>query len=205
MADQGKIAQLPRGRHNLSREEVESSQRNRMLFAMGAAVSEKGYARTSVADVIRVAGVSRETFYEHFANKEACFLATYDAGVEGMVVQMRVALGSEEDPPLTRLDRAIAAYLETMSAQPAFARTFLIEAYAAGPEVVERRMQLQQRFVDIFAEVLGVTSEEDRFACEAIVAAVSTMVTGRLGAGDPAGVSDLREPLMRLIRRLLGP
>ena len=51
--------QLPRGRHHLSREEVQASQRQRMLLAIAAAMADKGYAGTSVADVIKRAGVSR--------------------------------------------------------------------------------------------------------------------------------------------------
>lgn len=205
MSNRTDPAQLPRGRHNLSREEVVSSQRERMLAAIGVAVAQKGYVHTTVADVIRGAGVSRETFYEHFANKEACFLAAFDAGVEGMLATMREALGSEEDPPLERLDRAVAAYLRKMAAEPAFARSFLIEIYAVGPQAVAQRMELQQRFADIFAEVLGVESEDDRFACAALVAAVSTMVTARVGSGEAGDLSDLHAPLMGLVSRLLGP
>ncbi len=202
MVDQANLGQLPRGRHKLSREEVVFSQRLRMLTAIGMAVAEKGYAKTTVADVIGGAGVSRETFYEHFANKEACFLAAFDAGVEAILATMREALGSEEDPPLERLDRAIVAYLRTMASGPPFARAFMVEIYAVGPEAVARRMELLQRFADIVAAVLDARGEDDRFACEAIVAAVSTMVTGRIATGKDGDLTDLHEPLMRLIGRL---
>src|SRR3954463_3168983 len=76
---------LPRGRHAAPREVVAESQRERLLVAMADAVAEKGYAHAAVADVIERAGVSRRTFYEHYANKEECFLAAYDAGVSGML------------------------------------------------------------------------------------------------------------------------
>src|SRR4051812_30467577 len=86
MSAQGQTAPLvrvlPRGRHAAPREVVVESQRTRMLSAMASAVAEKGYSRTAVADVIDRAGVSRKTFYEHFANKEECFLAAYDEGVD---------------------------------------------------------------------------------------------------------------------------
>ena len=48
---------------------------------MAQVVAEKGYAATTVADVVERAGVSRRTFYEQFADKEACFLAAYDVGL----------------------------------------------------------------------------------------------------------------------------
>ena len=60
---------LPRGRHSLSREEVARSQRDRLVRAMADVMAEKGYARTSVADIVRGAGVSRESFYERFGSK----------------------------------------------------------------------------------------------------------------------------------------
>src|SRR3954470_22993998 len=77
----GEVHQLPRGRHRLTREEVQTSQRERMLLSMAEAASVKGYAKTTVADVIKRARVSRETFYEHFSDKEDCFLAAYDEAV----------------------------------------------------------------------------------------------------------------------------
>ena len=53
-------------------------QRNRMHGAMVEAVALRGYERTSVKQVVGLAGVSRRSFYEQFANKQECFLATYD-------------------------------------------------------------------------------------------------------------------------------
>src|SRR3954454_2857364 len=89
--------ELPRGPHRLTREAVMASQRGRMLDAMAQAVAEKGYAATTVADVIAGAGVSRKTFYEQFRDKEDCFLAAYDTGVELLLGALREAGSNEED------------------------------------------------------------------------------------------------------------
>src|SRR3954462_5974198 len=99
------------------------SQRGRMLDAMAAAVAEKGYAATTVADVIKRAGVSRKTFYEQFRDKEDCFLAAYDMGVDLLLGALREAGGEEEDL-VERARRRTRAYLETLAAEPDFARTF---------------------------------------------------------------------------------
>src|SRR6195256_1200113 len=93
------VQQLPRGRHRLSRDQVLASQRGRMLAAMAEAVAEKGYVGTAVADVIERAGVSRETFYEHFSSKEDCFLAAYDTGVEALHEVMGAALAGSRAGP----------------------------------------------------------------------------------------------------------
>jgi AcrR family transcriptional regulator len=72
------MSPLPRGRHGLSREAVEGSQRTRLLRAMVDVMADKGYAGTSVADILRRARVSRETFYELFSSKEDCFMSAFE-------------------------------------------------------------------------------------------------------------------------------
>src|SRR4051794_5075686 len=84
---------LPRGPHRLARADVMASQRGRMLDAIAQVVAEKGYGAVTVADVVERAGVSRKTFYEHFRDKESCFLAAYDAGVDVLIATMRAAGG----------------------------------------------------------------------------------------------------------------
>src|SRR3954447_24211790 len=91
----GSIRPLPIGRHSLSREDVLASQRGRLLDAMAEAVAQHGYGATTVAHVVALAGVSRKTFYEHFADKEDCFLALYDAGIAYVLGRIADALGDE--------------------------------------------------------------------------------------------------------------
>src|SRR3954471_9945682 len=123
---------LPRGRHAAPRAVVRESQRGRMLAAMASAVGEKGYGAVAVADVIARAGVSRKTFYEHFDDKEECFLAAWEAGVE--ILFAAIAHSQEGAPgPVERMRASLRAYLETLASEPAFARSFLIEVVAAGP------------------------------------------------------------------------
>src|SRR4051812_29126312 len=106
------VQQLPSGRHSLSREQVLASQRGRMLEAMASATAEKGYVHTTVGDVVKRAGVSRETFYEQFSGKEDCFIAAFDAGVEEVLETMAASLredsGDADADPFARLDRVLA-------------------------------------------------------------------------------------------------
>ncbi|HEV7687975.1 MAG TPA: helix-turn-helix domain-containing protein, partial [Acidimicrobiia bacterium] len=85
-------SRLPSGRHGLTREAVVASQRGRLVDAMAQIVAEKGYPATTVADVVERAGVSRRTFYEQFADKEACFLAAYDVGLTVVLSRIREAV-----------------------------------------------------------------------------------------------------------------
>jgi AcrR family transcriptional regulator len=162
----------------------------------------KGYVATTVADVLRAAGVSRETFYQQFSSKEDCFMSAFE-------IAMEYALAGISNPvpagvsPLERFSRGLRVYLETLASQPAFARLFLIEVYAAGPVAWRRRAQLQERVVERFQKVLGVRSKRDRFAAEAIMAATVSLVTARLAAGDIDGLRALHEPLTELADRVL--
>jgi AcrR family transcriptional regulator len=196
------VEQLPRGRHRLTREQVTTSQRERMLVAMADAVAELGYAKTSVAEVIQRAGVSRETFYEQFANKEDAFLAAYDGAAEIVAHEIGDELGQvfgrSSVDVYEKVDAILTRYLEALASEPAVAKTFLVEVYAAGPEALKRRVEVQQRFVDLIAMIVGAEDERQRFACEALVAAVSQLVTQRVAAGRGAELEELGEPLRDL-------
>jgi AcrR family transcriptional regulator len=97
---------LPHGPHRLERNEVILHQRARIHGAMVEAVARHGYEGTSVKQVISLAGVSRRSFYEQFANKEECFLTTFDLIVRRELRHARSAyLGT--DGPLEERARAV--------------------------------------------------------------------------------------------------
>ena len=199
---EGPVERLPRGRHGLSREEIAQSQRDRLVRAMADVMAVKGYTRTSVADVLRAARVSRESFYEQFSSKEDCFMSVFETANERLV-----AAAVDPDPsagrtPLEWYGRALSGYLEALASDPAYARVFLIEVHAAGPAAVQRRFELQRRFAKALAAAFGATSDDDLFAIEAIVAAIGALVTARLAADDIDGLRALHDPLMRLIASL---
>ena len=67
----GASPRLPAGRHGLPREFIVQNQRERIVTALVDTVAERGYNATTVANITKAASVSRRTFYEHFADKEA--------------------------------------------------------------------------------------------------------------------------------------
>jgi AcrR family transcriptional regulator len=211
-------APLPRGPHGLSRDEVQRSQRQRLLSAMAEAVGANGYVNTSVADVLARAKVSRATFYAMFRDKAECFRAAYEeaAGIlaHAMATELEAARAEGDaqalPDPLRRIDRVLTVYLKALQDAPALARTFLVEVYAAGPRAVEQRRASLDAFVDILVEAhrgtpgpLGAGPHQ-RFAAETIVHAISSMVTHRVGVGETDRLLDLREPLLALAKMLNG-
>ncbi|MEK6252730.1 MAG: TetR/AcrR family transcriptional regulator [Actinomycetota bacterium] len=207
MASDDWVLRLVRGRQQLSREQDVTSARVQLLDGLARAMAENGYARTSVADIAARAGFTSDEFYAQFADIESCFLAAYDLGIEVLATTVQDSLGSADRPPLVRLDRLLASYLDVLATEPAFARTFLIEVYAAGPRALERRMEALRRFAALFAEILAPTETSDGtldpFICEAIVGAISSVVTTRVAEGKFDQLPALREPIMGFVRRLL--
>lgn len=135
-------APLPRGgRHALTQQAVAESQRRRLLLAIVKAVADKGYTATTVADVIALAGVSRRTFYEQFANIEACFLAAYDDGLQSLLHTVAEALRDTAAVDWrARAQASLAAYLGALAAAPPGAAwTFTIEVLGAGRPALARR------------------------------------------------------------------
>ncbi len=195
--------QLPRGRHRLTRAEVADAQRARMMLALTEAMGEKGYAATSVADVVGRAGVSRQTFYEQFGSKLDCFLASFDTAGDLLLAELATAAGpgadTPDEAPRDRFDRLLARYLDTLATWSGPARVLLVECHAAGPEGVARRGALQDRIAEALVELFGVTDDRGRFACTVLVAAVASLVTGPLVRGDTAALRALHDPVVDLV------
>jgi AcrR family transcriptional regulator len=141
--------QLPGGRHHFSREFVANSQRNRILDAMAHAVAERGYDNTAVADVLERAGVSRKTFYEMFADKEECFVATYDT-VFGRLMEQGIAAYDAGRRWPESIRAGLGALLSAMAAEPAYARACIVEVLAAGPVAIEHRDAALRAFQTFF-------------------------------------------------------
>jgi len=195
---------LPRGPHRLGRETVLESQRGRMLEAIAVAVATKGYAATTVGDVVSGAGVSRKTFYEHFADKEECFLAAWDTGVQ-VVFDAIMTSRDQASDPIERMRAGLRAYLETLAAEPAFARSFFIEVVAAGPRAEARRGEVHQRFADLFATLHEQARREVPELPEvppaiprAAVGAINELVSDYVRAGRTADLPELEDTILYL-------
>jgi AcrR family transcriptional regulator len=198
---------LPRGRHRIQREVVLASQRGRLIDAIAAAVAEKGYSATTVADVVGRAGVSRKTFYEHYEDKLDCFLDAYDTGVEVLLAHLQAAW----ERPGTfseRLQYAVEAYLGTLADAPDFACTFIIEALAAGPRALERRAVVHARFAGQIEAAHAETGlpELPHEAFTAAVGAVNELVAERLRQGRFESLPELAGTVRAIqVRLLAGP
>jgi AcrR family transcriptional regulator len=192
---------------------VAASQRTRLLEAVGGAVAEKGYAATTIDDIVRGAGVSKKTFYEHFHDKLGAFLAAYEAASDELYEHVRVAQDATSDPAapaasnaedawLERTHAGIRAYLRWLAAEPALARVFLVEVAAAGPEALACRERLRDRYAGRMRDLQGSDSDVPDEIFHAVVAAADDLVVRRLREGGD--LLELEPVLLRLQVSLLG-
>lgn len=139
----------------MPREEVAKNQRERLFGAMVAAVATKGYEDTTVADVLELSGVSRSAFYEHFRDKEECFIATFDgiAGQALALVKHELERSDGDGSWEGRARRALGRTLETIGNEQAAARLCFDGIYTAG----EPGRKALEGVLDEFQAVVGET------------------------------------------------
>lgn len=195
-----RLAPLPQGRHGLPRSFVTQNQRERIVTALVDAVAARGYNATTVGDITKAASVSRRTFYEHFADKEACFLAAYEMISDHIRSSMRSAANTFEDWP-EKVRAALATMLRFLSAEPELARIYMIEPIAAGGEIAARHQASMQGF----AETLKAGRPErsgkrplPEATEEALVGGIVTLIVREISAGRTAQLEELLPDLVKL-------
>jgi AcrR family transcriptional regulator len=193
---------LPRRPYGSVREELRASQRGRLICAVADAVATKGYAATSVADIIALAGVSRRTFYEHFDDKEACFLASYDTGAHAIYEAMLASAEGIEGWEAI-LDAVFGTWLAFLEADLAFTRAYMIEFWAAGNAARERWKERRERT----AGLLKALHERARAEEPDIVPVSDTVIAAVVGGVNRVVISHVLEegdePLAALKPELL--
>jgi AcrR family transcriptional regulator len=175
---------LPRGRHDLSREFVARSQRDRLIDAMARTVAAKGYQGACVTDVCTAAGVSTKAFYTHFEDKEECFLATFDRGVWLVSRTMLVSHGRPGPWPV-RMREGLELLLRILADEPAFATLAVVEALAAGPRALQRHHDLLASFTVFFHDAPRRASwpAVPVEAVRAVIAGIYGLIHGYVSTG----------------------
>ncbi|MEU0494599.1 TetR/AcrR family transcriptional regulator [Mycobacterium sp. NPDC006124] len=164
-------------------------------------MSARGYSGTSVADIVRSAGVSRQTFYEIFESKQSCFLESYERRQDALIDVIFSTPAA--DAPMDRFASFLTTYLKVIASRPETSQLYLVGVYCAGPKAVAIKLDKQKRFVDGVADVFDARTDAARFACRTLVAAISTLVVEALLVGDPNSIEDLHSPIVAVAAKLL--
>jgi AcrR family transcriptional regulator len=196
------------GKQQLSREFIAQHQRVRIINALAEEVAAKGYRAVTVADIVRRAGIARNTFYDNFSSKEDCFLAAQQYGAEALAERILEASGEVDGWP-QRVEAGMAACLQTLAGSPALARLCIVDALSAGPAAAERYEQSLQAFVPLFRVGRQVSAHgrdlPDTLE-EAVVGGIFWIVYQRIVAGETEQLESIHPQLLEFVMTpYLGP
>ncbi|HEX4305557.1 MAG TPA: TetR/AcrR family transcriptional regulator [Solirubrobacterales bacterium] len=193
-------SRFPSGPRRLPGDLVRAIQRERLLVGMLRAVSELGYRSTNVQDVIEGAGVSRPTFYEHFSNKDDCFLAAFDTCAARLRDRVATAADSGGEIWRDRMRSGFNALLTFTEAEPEAARMVIVEARAATQDATIRRVALLDHFAtcidDKVRELLPAGTTHSAVTASGVVGGVESLLYARLNKNEMDDLPALLPSLM---------
>ncbi len=195
----GGEGQFPSGIRSLPSDLVSAVQRERLLAAMLRATAELGYREVSVQDVLERAGVSRPTFYEHFENKEACFLAAFDCAAARLRKRLELAAENGEGWR-QRFRLSLEELLRFVAEDPDAAMSLIVDARAACPPALERRDALLDHFASCLDTQVRAeadpTNAPSAIAAAGIIGGIEALLYARLNRGETDDVESLLPSLM---------
>ncbi|MFP3965919.1 TetR/AcrR family transcriptional regulator [Actinomadura fulvescens] len=204
---------LPRGRSSLPAPVVREAQRQRLLRAVIAAVAEKGYANTTVAQVVARARVSRKAFYDHFTDLQDCFLAAMAEAQKAIVRELMTSPRGKlpgASSPRELLRRSVGGYLELCAQEPEYARCILVELPAVGSKALKGRNRGYGMVADLMrgwrehaAKSHPEWPDVPRQTYLAAVGAVAEVILSYVSRGDAASLPALQDPLTEILLGIL--
>lgn len=186
-----------------------SEHRHRLLEGMAHAVAAKGYAETTIADIVREASVSRRTFYEHFSTKAECLIALYEAASRNALKVLRGAI----DPAhgwQDQVETALSAYLSCMAQNPVLMRTLFVEILGLGSPGLAARRRVNQEIAGFMLGVINgkpsvqsASARRSALTAElamAVVGGINELVLQAIEDGRVQSLQELVAPASRLVR-----
>jgi AcrR family transcriptional regulator len=189
---------LPPGRQVMSPDRRALNQRARLQGAMVAAVAQSGYADTTIKQLVSLAGVSRTTFYRHFADKEQCFLATYDM-IATMATERISRAYREPTGWRERIQAGFRYFAEIVVIERDASHLVLVDALGAGHRVLEHRDRMIGVFELMFRQSFQEASQRALVTdttIRAIVSGIRRVAYRRLLRGEPERLNDVIEDLL---------
>jgi AcrR family transcriptional regulator len=186
-ADRPEPRRLPRGRSRLPAEIVSGEHHDRIIQATIKVIRRKGYAASTIADIVAGAGISREVFYNIFRSKQDAFVATQRLGMQrGMAACSQAFFGPASWPE--RVWSGLRALLERAASDPDLAHVMLVEPNAVGDRALQSVIDTLKAFTIFLEEGYAQSPRAEalpRLCSDAIAGAVFELmyhhaVKGRL-------------------------
>jgi AcrR family transcriptional regulator len=183
--------------------------RQRLLDGLAASIGEDGYRSTTVADIVRRARTSRRTFYEHFSDKEACFIALLTESNAEMIRQISAAV-DQRTPWESQVRQAIEAWIACVESEPAMMVSWIRDV----PTLGAAARRLQRDTMEAFIVMIQTLCDTDKFRAAGIGPASRQLTIMLLGGlreltattiEDGGQIRDLTEVAVHASLALLTP
>ncbi len=188
---------LPHGRHGLPAAFVHRHQRERILHAVLALSAEQGFEVTSARELATRAGLSRQTFYQHFQTKEDAWSAAYDQAFLELFSAAWHAGAAQRDRT-AKVTAAVTACLEQLVTEPGRARLLLVDAASAGSAGAPAIDRAMQAFARLVAGAAG-DRELPAIVPLAMVGGIVNLVGGWVVEDRTADLADLTPTLVEIL------
>ena len=165
---------------------------------MVAAVAEHGYPAVTISELVALAGISKRDFYESFASKEECFLATFSEIVEQATQQVRGAYRGGSGFR-GRLAAVLLAFAELLAQQPEAAALVIVDSLGLGTVAVAPREAAETHFAELLRQSLAAEPERGEVsepALRGIIGGTRRVVYRCLREGRPERFGDQAEALL---------
>jgi AcrR family transcriptional regulator len=195
-----RLAKLPPGRHLVPRDFVAQNQRERMLLATAELVADRGYQKTTIELIAKTARVALVTFYEHFADKEECFLAAFDENVDAAREILAELLDAGQAWP-DQIAAGLEVLLEMVVSEPARAKLCIVESQAAGGASLARYQAMLESVAPKLREGREFNPRAERLpeGLEvAIAGGLAWLVHQRLVSGRVDGLKELVPEMLQV-------
>jgi AcrR family transcriptional regulator len=189
--------------------EVKRDFRRRLLDGLAQSIREKGLQGTQISDVVRNASTSRRTFYECFADKEACFGELIQEWMKDLLEGVRAVVDPEADWE-QQIDASVDTYLAALGDDPALTVTVTREL----PMLGSLGVKLQEQDIDNYADLLvdmTRTPGMRRAGVDPVDMETAVMVIGGFAevvdraTRDGKAPASVSETVKQVIKRVIGP
>lgn len=182
------------------------SPRSRLIAGMAKVLEQRALSELYADDVVREAGVSKRTFYQHFPNKEACFLALYRENSARVLGVLKEASGAAGLSALERIQLGSQAYLTFMQGQSALMKRLYIDILYLGTEGMKAKREVLQQFADVLLASYEAEREQmpalpplDPELVLATVAGINELILFKIEDGQADRLRDLEGVSQKLL------
>lgn len=181
------------------------SHRQRLLDGMAQVVAIKGYGSSTIADIVREAGVSRRTFYEHFQTRDDCLIALFESASQFALGVLRSSIDPQRDWQV-QVEQAMTAYLGFLARNPSLLRTLFIDILGLGVPGLAARRRVNQSIVDFMLLAINDPQGEpllDADMALAVVGGINELILRSIEQELPADMTRIARTGAALVRAVV--